>query len=236
MMVATQEARDALTELRNKNAQRGSAVDIAYWTLRDAIRSGAIRPGERLVTLEFAAALNMSRTPVREALRRLEAERLVENRPGRGLMATTIMLDDLIEIFEIRGVLEGLAARRAAQRMGLAELNALANLIARMEELLVTGHLPSLWEASTQFHRLLRSGSRHARLPALVSLLHDSHGSLKLQEFTSSERAGAAVEEHRAIYEAIAAHDTERAERDAREHCMQALHAQILAHHLAEEE
>ena len=234
MSRALEERRASLMELRERRAHQGAAAEIAYWTIRDAIRLGVIRPGERLVEVELAAALDMSRTPVREALRRLEAERLVENVPRRGLVVPTITIDDLIEIYEIRGVLEGLAARRAAQRMGPAEIDALRETVERMERALAANDLAALGEASTQFHRLVRSGSRHARLPELISLLFDSHRSVGLHEFSPAERAVAAVQEHRAIYEAIAARDEEAAERLAREHSQNALRAQIIAHHLSE--
>jgi len=225
--------RTALGALRQKHAHRGAMADVAYWTLREAMRAGVIRPGEQLVELDLAAALAMSRTPIREALRRLEVERLVENAPRRGLVVPTITLDDLIEIFEIREVLEGLAARRAAQRMGAAELAAVGGTIARMEQALASGDLIQLGEASTQFHRLIRTGSRYSRLPTLLSLMFDAHRSVSVHEF-APDRAAAAVAEHRAIYEAIAAHDQDAAERLAREHSRNALRAQILAHELVE--
>ena len=225
--------RDALSELRRKHAHRGSMADVAYWALREAMRAGVMRPGEPLVELDLAVALAMSRTPIREALRRLEVERLVENAPRRGLVVPTIGLDDLVEIFEIRGVLEGLAARRAAQRMGAAELAALGGTIARMEQALANGDLIQLEEASTQFHLLLRTGSRYARLPMLVSLMFDAHRSVVVHAF-APDRSASSIAEHRAIYEAVAAHDQDGAERLAREHSRNALRAQLLAHEFVE--
>ncbi|MDI3341534.1 MAG: GntR family transcriptional regulator [Sphaerobacter sp.] len=225
--------RAGLVALRERHARRGAATEIAYWTIRDALRTGLLRPGDRLIEVDLAAALDMSRTPVREALRRLEAERLVENVPRRGLVVPAITLDDLVDIYEIRGALEGLAARRAAQRMRGAELEALREAVERMERALASDDLELVSEMSRQFHRLLRGGSPHGRLPALISLLFDSHGSLGLHEFNAPGRLAAAVAEHRAIYEAIAARDEARAERLAREHSDHALQAQIIAHHLA---
>ncbi len=221
-----------LRQLRGKYAQRGSTVDTAYWTIRDAIRSGVIAPGERLIELDLAAALEMSRTPIREALHRLEVERLVENAPRRGLIVPVITIDDLVEIFEIREVLEGLAARRAAQRMSDAERQALEATVVQMEQAQATDDLTSLSAASAQFHRLLRSGSKHARLPALIALLNDSQRPLLAHEM-APERAGAAIAEHRAIMEAIVSNDAPLAERLAREHARHALHAQIIARHLS---
>lgn len=222
-----------LRALRAQHARHGSTSAVAYWTIRDAIRTGLIRAGERLVELDLAAALEMSRTPVREALRQLEVERLVEVAPRRGFVVPTITIDDLVEIFEIREVLEGLAARRAAQRMGPAELGALRETVDRMDRARDADDLTGLAEASSQFHRLLRSGSKHGRLPQLLALLFDAHRSIWLHEL-APERVDGAIAEHRAIYDAIAAHDGTRAEELAREHSRSALRAQLLAHHLTD--
>ncbi len=222
----------ALAALRAKHDHRGGAADVAYWTIRDAIRTGVIGPGERLVELDLAAALEMSRTPVREALRRLDVERLVEHAPRRGYLVPTVTLEELVEIFEIRGVLEGLAARRAAQRMAPAEIDALRTTVERMEQARDADDLTGLAEASVTFHRLLRSGSRHARLPTLIGVLGDSHPSFGAHEL-APERVSPAVAEHRAIFAAIAARDADAAETLTREHARHALSAQILAHHLA---
>lgn len=221
-----------LRDLRRKHEQRGGTVDAAYWAIRDALRTGVIGPGERLIELDLAAALGMSRTPIREALRRLEVERLIENAPRRGFVVPTVTLEDLVEIFEIREVLEGLAARRAAQRMGPAEVSALAEAVGQMERARAADDLTGLSEASARFHRLLRSGSKHGRLPALIALLGDSYRSLGAFEL-APERVGPALAEHRAILAAIAAHDGDAAERLTREHARQALRAQILAHQFA---
>ncbi len=233
--VATPEAKlSGLRELREKHEHRGGTVDAAYWAIRDALRTGVITPGDRLIELDLAAALGMSRTPIREALRRLEVERLIENGPRRGFVVPTATIEDLVEIFEIREVLEGLAARRAAQRMGPAEVAALAEAVGRMEQALDADDLTGLSEASARFHRLLRSGSKHGRLPALIALLGDSYRSLGALEL-APERVDAAVAEHRAIVAAISGHDGEAAERLTREHARHALQAQILAHQYGDE-
>lgn len=222
---------EGLADLKAKHAARGGTVEVAYWTIRDAIRQGVLRPGARLVELELAAALEMSRTPIREALRRLESDRLVDDAPRRGLVVPTATPDLLIEIFEIREVLEGLAARRAAQRMGEAEIGALRELVERMERAAATDDLDALARASHQFHRLLRTGAQHSRLPTMLALLMDSTRTLDAHQL-APERVGGAVAEHRAIYEAIAARDPKAAEQVTREHARNALRAQLLAHHL----
>src|SRR5919106_5124985 len=163
MTVGSDDRVSSLRELRERHTRHGAVADIAYWTIRDAIRSGVIQPGDRLIELDLAAALDMSRTPVRDALRQLEAERLVEKAPSRGFVVPTMTIDDIVEIYEIREVLEGLAARRAAMRMGEAEIAALGETVERAERARDAGDLTVLWQASNQFHGLLRSGNRNAR-------------------------------------------------------------------------
>ena len=233
MVVSDDQRLQRLQELRAQHARHGATSQIAYWTIRDAIRTGVIQAGDRLIELDLAAALEMSRTPVRDALRQLEGERLVEKAPSRGFIVPTKTIEDLVEIYEIREVLEGLAARRAAMRMGQAELAALEETVERTERAREAGALTTLWEASNQFHRLLRGGARNGRLPQLLALMLDTHRSLRLHEF-APERVDDAVAEHRAIFAAIAAHDGDLAEQRARLHSRNALRAQLLAHHLAE--
>jgi DNA-binding GntR family transcriptional regulator len=219
----------AIARIQAKHARRGSMMDIAYYTLREAMRDGVLAPGESLTEVELAKLLDMSRTPVREALRRLEVERLVENAPRRGLVVPTMTLDHLIEVFEIRSVLEGLAARRCAQRMGPNEIAALAACVEQMERALAETDDDLLNQASSHFHRLMRTGSGMSRLREMVVLMMDSSRSIGLHEFAQG-RAAQAVIEHKAIYDAIKAGDAEGAEAAARLHSLNALQAQILAH------
>ncbi len=219
-----------VAELREQVNHQGSASDVAYTVIREAIRGGVIAPGARLIEVELAEALSMSRTPVHEALRRLEAERLIDHAPRGGLIVPTMTLDDLIEIFEIREMLEGLAARRAAERMSRAEIAAMGETVKRMEEAYEAHNIAGVSGASSQYHQILRSGARYSRLPQLLALLFDSQRSILAHEFGTPERVVTAVAEHRAIYEAIAARDQERAEQLARQHSRNALNAQILAH------
>lgn len=228
-MLAGENPGERLAELKEKHAGRGSAADVAYWAIRDAVRNRIIRSGEALVEVTLANALSMSRTPIREALRRLELERLIVNLPRRGLVVPNITLGDLVEIFEIREVLEALATRRAAMGMGPAEIEALRATLLESEEAAETEDLHALSVSSYRFHSLIRAGSKNSRLPDLIHLLEDSHRSWWMTQF-APERAAAAVLEHRGIFEAIAAGESDEAERLAKDHVRKALQAQIMAH------
>lgn len=227
-------ASSLIRELRDKHSRHKNAAEIAYWAIRDAIRTGVIAPGERLIELDLAAALDMSRTPVREALRRLATERLIETAAGRGYVVPTATIDELVDLFQIRGALEGLAARRAAQRMVQAEIEAMRDTLRRMDLAIETDDLTTLSIASTQFHRLLRAGSRDNRLGELIVLVTDAVPGLGAHEM-APDRAAIAVAEHHAICEAIANRQPDEAERLVRQHAENALGAQIAAYHLAEE-
>jgi len=227
-------ASSLIRELRDKHSRHKKAAEIAYWTIRDAIRTGVIAPGERLIELDLAAALDMSRTPVREMLRRLATERLIETAAGRGYVVPTTTIDELVDLFQIRGALEGLAARRAAQRMVPAEIEAMRDTLRRMDLAIETDDLTTLSIASTQFHRLLRAGTRDNRLGELIVLVTDAVPGLGAHEM-APDRAAIAVAEHHAICEAIANRQPDEADRLARQHAENALGAQIAAYHLAEE-
>jgi DNA-binding GntR family transcriptional regulator len=221
-----------INDLMKQYERLNSASEIAYWTIREAIREGVIAPGERLIEVELSDELGMSRTPIRAALARLEVENLIKKVPGQGLIVPEISLQDLLELFDIRELLEGLAARRAAERMGDLEMEALRDAIARMRRAHQTGEIQDLFTISEQFHQMIRAGSKLARLEKMINLLLDSHrGALELFEL-APERIEDAIQEHQALCESICSGDADGAEAIAREHTRNAARAQIIARHL----
>ena len=217
---------DTLKALKANHSSRGSVVEIAYWTLREAIREGRMQAGERLMEVPIAEALDMSRTPVREALRRLEAEQLIENVPRRGLIVPEVTLEDLMEIFSIREYLEGLAARLATDHMSRVEIGALEQTVLQTEAAMQAGDLELLAKTSKAFHRQVLQGARNSRLPKLVSLLYDAHRSTGLHQL-QDERRERAVAEHRRIFAAIRAGDGAQAEEIMRVHIHEAFQHQV---------
>jgi len=221
--------RSEMAAIRKKYEQTGPMVEIAYWTIRDAIRSGVIAPGESLIEIDLADELDMSRTPIREALRRLAVDRLIETGPRRGYIVPTISMSEFVEIFEIRELLDGLSARYAAQRMGVAEISVLEDVIRQHEIAVDADNFPVIMSTADQFHMMLRSGSKQDRVPQMLAVLTDASRSAKGREL-APDRMREAAREHRAIYEAIAKHDPAAAEDLMREHVRHALRAQILAY------
>lgn len=145
------------------------AVDRVYGHIRDAIVDGTYAPGSRLGEVEIAELTSTSRTPVREALRQLEMEGLVEVLPHRGARVCTWTAADLEEIYELRMSLEALAAARAARRIGPDELDRLDALCSRMEAAtLPEADLDLLAQLNDEFHAVVQSA---AASPRLVSML-----------------------------------------------------------------
>jgi DNA-binding GntR family transcriptional regulator len=217
---------DKLLGLYRKNSHRGTSVDIVYWTIRQAIRSGLVISGAHLTELDLANVLRISRTPIREALQRLEMEYLLQKSPRRGFVVPVLALNDIVEIFEVREVLLGLAARCAAQHASSTEIVLMEQSIVSMERARDTGDVEGLSQASAQFHRTIELASKNRRLQNLIRL---NSGALPLYEFTDPERFAPVIAEHRAIFDAIAAHDANLAERLAQEHSRNALQAQTRA-------
>jgi DNA-binding GntR family transcriptional regulator len=199
-----------------------SVVDLAYERIRSMVIEGEIPPGARLGQVELAEQLGISRTPIREALRRLTGEGLAEFVPNRGFRAASPGLDDVLRRLEVRSLLEPGIARLAAARRSHDDLIRLQAAIAREEAATtrVAAH-----DASRDFHLLLAAATGN---PELVAML----GSLWIVEIgrrllaaraTSADWRKADVAEHRDILGAVGAQDGERAARLMAEHIGEAL-------------
>jgi DNA-binding GntR family transcriptional regulator len=196
--------------------------------LRRGILVGEYRPGERLVEEQIAAELGVSRTPVRQALTMLEAEGLVEIVQNRGAMVCSFSAEEVWEIYDLRAVLEGHAARRAADRIGLSEWRRLGELVGEMERLerdIQRGRSESpeenirrLVARNQEFHGAIVAASHNRRLEKLVQ--RTVQVPLVFRAFfwyTPRERA-VSNHYHRRILEALETGDGERAEIVMREH------------------
>lgn len=202
--------------------KRVRLADEAARTLREAILTGEIVPGTRLNQVELATDLGISRTPLREALMKLEQEGLIELLPAGGLRVAVINLDDAVELYDVREVLDGLAARLAAQRIAGPANQEIEGHLARMKACLASQDAHAWFIAHVAFHEGILRASGNRRLQALSTVVR-----LSIQRFhpvllTTPNRLPEAYQEHRAIFEAIQAHDPGAAERLAREHIARA--------------
>lgn len=195
----------------------GTAADAVYGALRRSILDGKLSPGERLRSDALARDLNVSRTPVREALRKLEAEGLVDAAPS-GLVVRQLTEQDLTEIFYLREALEGMAARLAAENATRAEIDELDALVEDMGALAVRGDIAPLRELTGEFHRLIGRASRNGRLVRSLGALLDHVRQAQSSTLYLTGRPAAAVDEHRNLLRAIAKRDGDLAETLARQH------------------
>lgn len=192
--------------------------ELVFETLREAIIDGELPPGERLMEIQVAEELGVSRTPVREAIRKLELEGLVAMIPRKGAYVAGLSMKDVIEVFEIRAALEGLAASLAAERATDEELEDLERQLVRTTNLIDASDLNGMVEIDTDFHSLLYTVSRNNRLAQIINNLREQIQRFRQTSLSFPGRMKEALEEHREIVEAVSSRDPELARRLAQEH------------------
>lgn len=197
---------------------RRRLVDEAVAALRQAILDGQFELGERLREEELARRLGISRTPLREAFRMLEEEGLIRVSQGRGVEVTRPTLDEASDLYDIREVLDGLAARRAAAQATPAQLAELDALLAEMEASLQQGDFRRWLGANVRFHEAIAQASGNGRLVRLLPAIRITVEMFHPTLVRSVERPGAALAEHREIVAAIRSGDGDLAETVARRH------------------
>lgn len=194
-------------------ASRGALV---YRKLRAAIESGELKPGSRVMEVEVAGWLGVSRTPVREALRRLESEGMLVVEPRTGLVVASISRQAMLELYVMREVLEGTAARlcaRNASDLEVMELDALVKREARLE-----GQYDALARHNRLFHDAVHRGAHNRYLEKSLAAVNDSMYLLGPSQMLLPERAAAAQAEHAELFECIRRRDADAAEAAARRH------------------
>ncbi len=197
-----------------------SQSQSAYSRLLAEIVSGGLQPGDRLVETELAERLKISRTPVREAIRLLEADGLVVHVPRLGATVRSLNQSELMELYEVRAVLEGAAASmaaRSASDIEIAELEAINTELAGK-----AGQDAAAVGLNRQFHRLLLEAARNRFLARSMDTLSKTLMILGPTTLGKAERVDAAVGEHTAIIAALKARDAAAAEAAMRKHIEQA--------------
>jgi DNA-binding GntR family transcriptional regulator len=197
--------------------------ESVYEKLRDWIVQGKLEPGEQLRDQELAERLGISRTPVREALRRLEDEGLVETAKNRWTRVKPVDLKEAEQIYPIRAVLDGLALRLAFPLLDKNSLSTLRKANARLRSALKNADIPAAVEADSAFHD---EYVRHCGNPELIEIIRGlrvKHHRLELAYFGSPKLGLVSVEEHRGIVEAIKDGDVEAAQQRLYRHFHNAL-------------
>lgn len=202
-----------------------AAVDRVYASLRSGILDGGYPQGARLGEVELAEALGVSRTPVREALRRLGSEGLVETLPNRGARVRIWSPEELHAISDLRALLEGHAAALAASRVTDEELAAMTRLVERMEAATAPGVAPDydlITELNNEFHGRVTAASGNLLLPGVARQI--IHIPIVVRTFRqySRDRLRQSVRQHRDVLDALSGHDPVWAEAAMRVHILSA--------------
>jgi DNA-binding GntR family transcriptional regulator len=200
--------------------KRKSLGQMVYENLRQAIMRGDVLPGRRLVESQIADAQGISRTPVREAIHKLERERFIERLPHGGFSVLGFSRQDIVETFGIRSVLEGYAARLAAFNSREEDLKPLQAKVDEFQRLLKQRQLKSLPEVNTEFHDLLYALSRSPRLIGMIDGLRDHIFRFRRIILKDEQQSRTSNEDHRLILDYIRRRDAEGVEQLVREHIM----------------
>jgi len=210
-----------------------SASGAATELIRTAIIDGRLNPGERLKEEELARELGISRTPVREALLVLHAEGLVDAAPNRGATVRAHTAEDLDDLYQLRALLEGYAARRAAGRISDGDVERLHESCERFDAL--RGGRDDLFELVKEnlfFHRTILDAAGSQRLGEMVRKVMDIPLVYRSYIWYSPDQTRISVHSHRQIVKALAARDAERAEMVMKEHIFEA--RDVLTAHVRE--
>lgn len=201
---------------------RGGTTDAATDALREAILDGALPPTVWLREDEIAATLQVSRTPVREALRRLADEGLVIKTAHHGAVVAGLTLEDILALYVVRENLEGLAARLAAVRSPAGLVRSLESVHQRMETAAGRGNVAELVRQNLEFHRLLRTAAGNSYLERFLTQVEHAVRRVQASTFTRPGRPDEVLAEHQAIMDAIRRQDGDAAEAAARKHMHEA--------------
>ena len=193
-------------------------VDSVHAALRAAILDGSLTPGQALSVPELSRQLDVSRSPVREAVLALVADGLAVEQPRRGVAVAEIEAADMLEIHEVREGVEAQAARLCAERASPDLLVQLANLLQRQAAVVERGDAPGWFQTNADFHRLVAAGAANQRLSEVVLVL-EGQMRLGLRQVSSDRnQRQRGLSEHQAILDAITSRKPDAAERLMRLH------------------
>jgi DNA-binding GntR family transcriptional regulator len=196
----------------------------AYQLILDAIDTGTYRPGDRLVESELAERFGVSRTPIREALQRLETQSMLA-RDGRSLIVASLDHNQLAELYVVRTELEGLAARLAARHATPEEVRVLRGMVE--DDRKIVKDPKALSRANRRFHKQIHLASHNRYLVQQLDLVHRSMALLATTSLAVEGRGAAALAEHDKIVAAIEAGDGDAAYRALKDHISQAFETRL---------
>lgn len=192
--------------------------DVVFNTLRKAILTGELKPGERLMEIHLANQLGVSRTPIREAIRKLELEGLVTMIPRRGAEVAQITEKSLRDVLEVRRALDALCVELACDRISVEETERLKRACDEFEHATRTGDVTTIAAADVALHDIIVQATRNQRLIQLINNLSEQMYRYRFEYIKDESRHDNLVEEHRMIYESILHKNKEKAVEASRVH------------------
>ena len=192
--------------------------EVVCETLREAIISGVLRPGERLMEIQLAEELGVSRTPVREAIRKLELEGLVTMVPRRGAQEAQITEKSMSDVLEVRRALDELAVELACLRITQEEKEQLKEACLNFEKIVITNDVHEIAKADVAFHDIIFAATGNGRLSQMVNNLAEQMYRYRYEYIKDEKQHDMLVKEHRKIYDSIIANDTDSAKEAIRIH------------------
>lgn len=210
-------------------SKRGSTTDAVTDALREAILDGVIPPSTWLREEDLANALQVSRTPVRESLRRLSDEHLVSRTANRGSVVQPMTIDDVFSVYLIRGALEGLAVYTVTSRPPDGLLDRLLQIQRAAVKCSKNGDTVEGNKLNLEFHRVIRHATANAYLVRFLDQVENMVRRSGVSTYADPERVRKNLEEHQAIIEAIASGDPDLAQDAVTEHMRKAREARVKA-------
>jgi DNA-binding GntR family transcriptional regulator len=192
--------------------------DVVFENLRGAIVEGRLKPGERLMEVQLAEQLGVSRTPVRE----LELEGLVVMLPRKGAYVANMSLKDLIDVLEIRASLEGLAASLAAERITDEDIKKLESIVEEFKDGINESNVEALLRKDVEFHECIFKSTNNKKLHQLINSLWEQVYRFRVTYISDYDSTVNIIEEHKMILDAIKRRDSKLAKKYAMEHIQKA--------------
>ena len=192
--------------------------DVVFNTLRQAILTGELKPGERLMEIHLANRLGVSRTPIREAIRKLELEGLVTMIPRRGAEVAQITEKSMKDVLEVRRTLDALSAELACERISVEEEEALKQACLNFEAAVKTKDTKVIAKADVAIHDIIAAATGNQRLIQLINNLAEQMYRYRFEYIKDASQHERIIEEHRIIYESIVKKDKEAAAEMAKTH------------------
>lgn len=207
---------DSLTKINLDNYK--PLRDVVFENLRTAILEGNLKAGQRLMEVQLAEQLGVSRTPIREAIRKLELEGLVVMLPRKGAYVANMSFKDLIDVLEIRASLEGLAASLATERLREEDIAELERVAKEFETSVREANIDNVLKKDVEFHEKIFLMANNKKLYQLITSLWEQVHRFRVTYVSNYDASLSLVDEHNRILEAIKSGDCELAKKYATEH------------------